>query len=153
MAQQQEELVVEFWQDKTAVIRFNNYKLVLQELKTYFNDFKLGVQRVFQYKNVFNFRNKCFHWKSRYSKTASSGSTTFKCCWGNLTIDNSYNNKKYKAKNVVKNGIEVLINIENKNMLGKLFTIKELKNSCKINGLKKYSKLDKLQLISLLMTI
>ena len=39
MAQQQEELVVEFWQDKTAVIRFNNYKLVLQELKTYFNDF------------------------------------------------------------------------------------------------------------------
>ena len=59
-------------------------------------------------------------------------------------------------------GIEVLYLNDNTNNLmnnncwsksDKQFGIKELKNFCKMNGLKKYSKLKKVDLIKLLMTI
>jgi hypothetical protein len=113
-------------------------KLVLEELNLYFNNFKLGVQRVK---------------KHQLEQRKKEGLDLLECstCW-------NYNIKEFLdwievRGDIVKTGIEVLIDKKDIKMLGKGLTIKELKQRCKENKLKKYSKLDKLQLINLLMTI
>jgi|TARA_R110002020_G_scaffold38420_1_gene115503 hypothetical protein len=130
-------------------------QLVLEELNLYFNDFKLGIERVFKYKKVKVYKNFGYEF-SKFNRFFSIGSNSFDCCWG--TKDNQGKNSKIyyiRKKNfiLVRCGIEVLNDIEDKRMLGKGFTIKELKQRCKENKLKGYSKLDKLKLIKLLMTI
>lgn len=96
------------------------------------------------------------------------GSTDFKSVFGNMCISNikiltyeivskclkqnqiwKYNREKY--------GIEILGMKPNRTADGKYkyenVSITELKNSCKINGLKSYTKFDKTDLVKLLMKL
>jgi hypothetical protein len=127
-------------------------QLVLEELKLYFNDFKLGIERVFKYKKVKVYKNLSYEF-TKFNRFFSIGSNVFRTCWGTKNIHGNFHHQRKGDLIHVRCGIEVLNDIEDKRMLGKGFTIKELKYSCKINKLKGYSKLDKLKLINLLMTI
>lgn len=87
----------------------------------------------------------------------------FHTCFGNVYLDyNTFEivNDRYKDKMWIfpKNGIEVLGMIPNRTKDGKYCydggkSIKELRECCKMNGLKGYSNKDKAGIIQLLMKI
>jgi len=126
-------------------------KLVLEELNLYFNNFKLGIERVQKYMKVE--KHNYFFQFNKFNKNGCHGSSIFTCCWGTKNMHGKFCHQQKNIFQNEKTGIEVLKIIDDKRMLGKGFTIKKLKETCKENKLKKYSKLDKLQLINLLMSI
>tara|TARA_R110000868_G_C10563128_1_gene737066 strand:- start:40 stop:471 length:432 start_codon:yes stop_codon:yes gene_type:complete len=106
--------------------------------------------------------------KKKYNHIEGLGSTDFRSVFGNMCISNikiltyeivskwlkqnqiwKYNHEKY--------GIEILGMKPNRTADGKYkyenVSITELKKSCKINGLKSYTKCDKTDLVKLLMKL
>ena len=130
-------------------------------MKNYFNDYRFGVANVLKYHNVKHqiITNTHYWVYNDVNKKSISYTQVFKCCWGKVNVNKINNNYVYTkqlddVKNYnIKTGIEVMITGTHKSMLGFDCNVKNLKQRCKDNGLKKYSKFNKLQLISLLMTI
>tara|TARA_R110001592_G_scaffold336799_1_gene622533 strand:- start:113 stop:505 length:393 start_codon:yes stop_codon:yes gene_type:complete len=126
-------------------------KLVLEELNLYFNNYKLGIERVQKYMKIQKSISGFIY--NKFNKNGCYGSNIFTCCWGTKNMQGNFSHQQKFIFQNEKTGIEVLKIVEDKRRLGKGFTIKKLKETCKENKLKKYSKLDKLQLINLLMSI
>lgn len=156
---------MEFWMDEVATIRHGNYINVINELKNYFNDYRFGVANVLKYHKVKHQIQDIGTGVKHYwvyddvNKKGRYHTQVFKCCWGKINVNKINNNYVYTKqlddvkKYYIKTGIEVMITGTHKSMLGFECNVKNLKQRCKDNGLKKYSKFNKLQLISLLMTI
>ena len=96
---------------------------------------------------------------SRYSLSKSSSNhidTLYGDFWNGKI--NPYKKPNLGEERYIKNGIEILgmkpsVKTADGKFQYKGVSIKELKQSCKENGLKKYSSCDKVGLVKLLMTI
>tara|TARA_R110002153_G_scaffold241241_1_gene396180 strand:+ start:44 stop:490 length:447 start_codon:yes stop_codon:yes gene_type:complete len=114
--------------------------------------------------NLFGYIEEDRFFKNKYEGYSSSSYKNLygKYNMGEITIKNKNKNKNinfYKLDYILDRcGIEILgMKPSVKTKDGKFkyegITIKQLQKSCKGNGLKKYSKYDKLGLVKLLMTI
>jgi hypothetical protein len=144
----------------------NNYDKVIQHI----NNINYKDELIIHFNKYYVIKNYFWECKTKTGIVSNHSSNYFRCIFGefwcsNLTspiIDNGqvlYGLRREMCYYycICKTGIEVLGMKPQRTTDGKYrydgISVIELRNSCKKNGLSKYSKLDKLELVKLLMSI
>ena len=131
---------------------------VFEEIKSYNENYILGAERVFKYRKI-KFDGEFFEDPHRNGRFEEMSHLLYGDFIDNINEDKPYQKSKNgNMKNMkYKSGIEIMGMKPNKTKYGKYkcdgISLVELKKSCIMNGIKGYSKCDKLELVKLLMKV